>query len=382
MRWPSVALGEVATLDRHVVAPHDIRAGTYYVGLENVRRGGQLTDVATTVEGQIQSAKHRFGPHHVLYGKLRPNLAKFARPDFSGVCSTDILPISPGERLDRDYLAHFPSTPETVAWATSRASGANLPRLSPGQLAECALPLPPMQEQRRIAAVLDRADALRAQRLRSSVLVEQLGRSAFLQAFGDPRANPRNWPIQSLGELSRVIRGASPRPAGDPRYFGGSIPWLKISEVTASRSSHVSMIKEGVTEAGRQRSVLLRAGTLILTNSATVGIPKFLAFDACIHDGFLALLDIDESIHPLYLYYLLLISREHVSSMAPEGTQKNLNTGLAKRISVPVPPRSAQDAFASLLGTLDSSQVAMQRHLDELDSLGGVLRHRAFRGEL
>lgn len=100
----------------------------------------------------------------MLYGKLRPYLSKIARPNFAGVCSTDILPIRPGPSLDRDFLHHYLRLPNMVELANSRAAGANLPRLSPGVLAGFAVPLPPLREQRRIAEVLDRADSLRAQR--------------------------------------------------------------------------------------------------------------------------------------------------------------------------------------------------------------------------
>ncbi|MGB3686302.1 MAG: restriction endonuclease subunit S [Ornithinimicrobium sp.] len=83
----------------------------------------------------------------------------------SGLCSTDTLPVLPTGNVDRDYLAHYLSQQSVVDFATSRASGAILPRLSPAELARFQIPLPPIEERRRIAAILDQADALRVKRM-------------------------------------------------------------------------------------------------------------------------------------------------------------------------------------------------------------------------
>src|SRR5699024_8927654 len=135
MTWPTVALGEVATVDRHGADPSEVPAETPYLGLDNVERGGKIAGWQTVAEAGVTSSKFTFDTGHVLFGKLRPNLGKIACPEFAGVCSTDILPIRPGPRLDRGYLCHFLSQPAMVDLGASRATGANLPRLSPNVLA-------------------------------------------------------------------------------------------------------------------------------------------------------------------------------------------------------------------------------------------------------
>ena len=102
-----VALGEVAKIVRNTVDPDQIPDGTSYVGLEHIGPRGDLAGVQPVANGDLASSKFTFGPNDVLFGKLRPYLAKIARPTFSGVCSTDILPIQAGNALDRAYLAHF-----------------------------------------------------------------------------------------------------------------------------------------------------------------------------------------------------------------------------------------------------------------------------------
>jgi len=164
LEWRKVPLSEIATTDRQAVKPEELLGTELYVGLENITIGGQFENVVTAREADLKSTKFVFTKDHVLYGKLRPYLSKIAAPTFEGICSTDILPIRVGSRLDRRYLLHYLRTPTMVAHATNNAVGAHLPRLNPKTLESFRGPLPSIVEQRRIAAVLDAAEALRAKR--------------------------------------------------------------------------------------------------------------------------------------------------------------------------------------------------------------------------
>ena len=152
--------------------------------------------------------------------------------------------------------------------------------------------------------------------------------------------------------------------------------------MTRSIGRTVTDIREGVTEAGRGKSVYLQAGTLVLTNSATVGIPKILGVGACIHDGFLALLEIDISLDRDFLYGLFEMMRDRLLTLAPEGTQKNLNTKIVKAIEIPIPPIELQREFACRVEAVERLKVSQRAHLVELDALFASLQYRAFRGEL
>lgn len=190
----TVELGTVAKIEREGVKPSSLAPETIYLGLEHIERGGRIIGRDTVGAAELASTKFVFSSEHVLFGKLRPNLGKVSRPDFAGVCSTDILPIRPGARLDRNYLAHYLSQPDLVALAASRTSGANLPRLSPSVLATFPVPLLPLLEQRRIAAILDRADAIRTKRRQVLTHLDELSQSIFQEMFGS-----QTWPSEPLG---------------------------------------------------------------------------------------------------------------------------------------------------------------------------------------
>src|SRR5437763_482049 len=137
---------------------------------------------------------------------------------------------------------------------------------------------------------------------------------------------PRNWTVVALHDLCDVVRGGSPRPMGDPRFFKGSIPFIKISDVTTSDGLHVYDSETKVNEAGAERSRLLRKGELILSNSGTVCVPVFLGVDACIHDGFVAFEGLPASVDRKYLYHFFKYIRPYILDKHKQGvTQVNLN---------------------------------------------------------
>jgi type I restriction enzyme, S subunit len=302
----------------------------------------------------------------------------------TAIISSHLIKVTPDlASVDAHYLEWaLNAAPAVVAQIVRDSRGAIMAGFNTSRLKALAIPLPSLAEQRRIAGILDRADALRSKRRTGLARIDLVGRSIFLDMFGDPWRNSRAWPTAPLGAIARILRGASPRPKGDPRYFGGVVPWLMISDVTSEAGKYVSRTKEGVTEAGRDKSIYLPAGTLVLTNSATVGVPKILGIAACIHDGFLAFTDLDSRIEQDFLYFFLLLMRSRLSALAPEGTQKNLNTGIAKAIRIVLPPRELQRYFGARLAALDQFRVQSNASLSQLDLLFASLQYHAFRGEL
>ena len=232
MKWPTGALDSIAILDRQSIHPSEAEAATPYLGLEHLDGDGGIDYIQTVGSAGLKSNKFRFSDRHVLFGKLRPYLRKIVRPEFSGVCSTDIIPILPKEGVSRDYLFYFLRTPDIVDLATSRCAGANLPRLGPKQLASFQIPLPPLAEQKRIAAILDAADALRAKRREALAQLDTLLQSTFLDIFGDPVTNPKGWEERTLGELAQdsFRNGLSPSTKGT---IDGEV--LTLSAITCGR---------------------------------------------------------------------------------------------------------------------------------------------------
>jgi len=172
---------------------------------------------------------------------------------------------------------------------------------------------------------------------------------------------PKGCTISKINELCDVVRGGSPRPKGDPRYFDGPIPWIKISDATAAQGKYITKTKEGLKEEGISKSRFLKSGTLILTNSATICLPKILKIDGCIHDGFLAFLNLKQQIDQMYLYYYFLMQREKITNEVARGmAQKNLNTSLIGNIEIFYPDIKIQKKIVQkldyILGQLEEKK--------------------------
>ena len=177
--------------------------------------------------------------------------------------------------------------------------------------------------------------------------------------------SPAGWAVCKLGDLMEVVRGASPRPKGDPRYFGGEIPWVTIRDVTSEPGRTLTHTREGVTEAGAQRSRLLPAGTLVLSNRGTVCVPKFLGVAGCIHDGFIAFPELPDGIDPFYVYEFFNWIRPAVINAHRQGvTQVNLNTSIVRDFVVPVAPTLEQrrivNAIETQLSKLDAAVAGLE----------------------
>ncbi|MBM4330371.1 MAG: hypothetical protein FJ117_03940 [Deltaproteobacteria bacterium] len=198
---------------------------------------------------------------------------------------------------------------------------------------------------------------------------------------------PHGWLWASVGEIMEVVRGASPRPKGDPRYFGGNIPWIMISDISREKGKYISKTKDSVTEEGAKRSRLLKAGTLILSNSGTVCVPKILAVDGCIHDGFVAFPELSEKINILYFYHFFDHIRPMIIQENKQGvTQVNLNTDIVKRIPVPFLSFSEQqkiiEEIESRFSMADEVEKIAELTLKQSERLRQSILKIAFEGKL
>ena len=182
------------------------------------------------------------------------------------------------------------------------------------------------------------------------------------------------WKWVHVGDVTEVIRGASPRPKGDPRYFGGAIPWIMISDITRQPGKYLYGTKQGVTEAGAALSRRLPVGSLILSNSGTVCVPKILKIDGCIHDGFVAFPTLQKTVDLNFAYYWFENVRPTIINENRQGvTQVNLNTGIVREMHFPLAPIEEQERivaeiekeFTRLdagLASLKRVQIALRRY--------------------
>jgi type I restriction enzyme S subunit len=266
--------------------------------------------------------------------------------------------------------------------------GSGQPLITGTQIKELLLPFPPEKEQADIANALSDADALinelekliaKKQAIKTATMQQLLtGRTRLPQfALREDGTNkgykqsefgeiPEDWDVFQIGDISEVIRGASPRPKGDKRYYGGKVPRLMVEDVTRD-GKYVTPCVDFLTEAGAKLSRPCAKGTLTLVCSGTVGVPSILAVDACIHDGFLALVKISQKIYTDYLFHYFSTQQEKFNNSATHGgVFTNLTTDGVRQFLVPVPvEKEEQTAIASILSDMDTDIQTLQQRLSK-----------------
>ena len=153
---------------------------------------------------------------------------------------------------------------------------------------------------------------------------------------------PESWVWTTIDELCDVVRGGSPRPAGDEKYYNGAIPFLKVADLTKDDGIYVYKAEYTIKEAGLKKTRLVNEGTLLLTNSgATLGVPKITTFPTTFNDGIAAFLYMNREVQ-LYLYWFIKSKTDSLRKIDQGAAQPNLNTDLIKSIPIPLPPLTEQ----------------------------------------
>ena len=210
--------------------------------------------------------------------------------------------------------------------------------------------LPPLETQEKIARVLSSLDDKIELNNKINQNLEQQAQAIFKSWFVDfePFGGkmPDDLRIGALGEYIEIKRGGSPRPIQNFITDKG-YKWLKISDVTSLQTPFIYDIKESIKESGLNKTVLLKAGTLVLSNSATPGIPKILGIDSCIHDGWLYFPESKFSNE--YLYLLFKSIRKNLVSLGNGSVFTNLKTDILRNYQTVLSSESVLKNFDSIV---------------------------------
>lgn len=264
----------------------------------------------------------------------------------------------------RFYFWALRSSGAFQQWESS-VGGATFRALNLRPLAETRLPHPSFEEQTQIAKFLDyetaKIDALIEKQQQLIALLKEKRQAVISHAVTkglNPDAPmrdsgvewlgevPAHWKVSKFGYVSSVVRGGSPRPAGDPTLFDGDYsPWVTVAEVTKDDEITLTETATFLTKKGSIQCRVFKAGTLLISNSgATLGVPKVLMIDANANDGVVGFEDLRHQRE--FCYYYLSSLTEDLRERIKQGSgQPNLNTDIVKALAVPVPPTDEVDAI-------------------------------------
>lgn len=165
---------------------------------------------------------------------------------------------------------------------------------------------------------------------------------------------PNEWAWIRLNDIASVVRGGSPRPAGDPQFYGGTIPFLKVADVTAAKGMFVERFTSTITEAGLNKTREISTRTVLLTNSgATLGVPAICEFRTTFNDGIAAFIELNDAIFDEYLYLFLKSKTKWLQDIASRGQgQPNLNTEIIRSMWFPLAPVCEQRRIVTRVSEL------------------------------
>lgn len=265
-----------------------------------------------------------------------------------------------------------------------KARGATFKQVNRADIGELRLALPPLDEQRRIAAILDQAEELRAKRRAAITLLDQLPQAIFLEMFGDPVTNPKGWPVVRIGDLLESANYGTSGKAGPV----GAWPVLRMGNLTAEGHFDFADLKYIELAPHEIPKYTVRKGDILFnrTNSADlVGkTALYTAEDPAAYAGYLVRLRVNERANSEFMaaFMNLGYTKRVLRGMAKSIVgMANINAKEVQTIAIPQPPIELQTRFAERVHVIRNAKTAHQSALVELDILFASLQHSVFGGQ-
>ena len=290
--------------------------------------------------------------------------------------------LRPRKYVDIRFLHRVLENYDVTPWIT----GSTRAKLTKGAAAKIEIPLPPLAEQKRIAAILDKADAIRRKLQQSLRLSDDFLRSVFLNMFGDPVANPKGWPTVTIRDLLVATAYGTSKKASEAE---GQFPCLRMNNITYSGGWNFTSLKYVDLDKNEQSKNLVHAGQLLFnrTNSKEL-VGKTAVYrrkEPMAFAGYLVRGTANDESDTEYISAFLNLPHgkailqgmcKNIIGMA------NINAEEFKSIRIAKPPVTLQKRFAKIVISTEQKKETLQKFLTESESLFSSLQQRAFRGEL
>ncbi|TFD48557.1 restriction endonuclease subunit S [Cryobacterium sp. Hh11] len=399
MTWPTARLDEIAEIvggstprtgvaaywngDIPWVTPADLSSlSGHYIG---------ETPRMVTAEGLSNSGSKLLAAGSVLFSSRAPigHVAINSVPMATNQGFKSLVPDQ--TRADAKYLYWWLRANKT--YLQSLGNGATFKEVSKAIVSRVEVPLPPLAEQRRIAAILDQADELRTKRRRALTLLDELADSLFVDMFGDPVQNERGWPLAVMDEILDGIDSGTSPVCQDRRATDGEWGVLKLGAISTGeylpRGNNKALlpnatpnrqheVKVGDVLFSRKNTMDLVGASVFVGETPTQMLLPDLMFRLVLHQAV--------AIEAVFLQRMLaqLSMRDRIRRLASgsAASMSNISKSKLLGLKVPVPPQTLQQEFVERAAVLESARQTVLSEKSLLDELFASLQHRAFRGEL
>lgn len=262
-------------------------------------------------------------------------------------------------------------------------SGTGQPFIKPSDVKTHRVFLPPLPEQRRIAEILDKADALRAKRRAALAQLDTLTQSIFLDMFGDPATNPRGWPVKRIEDAAQIVSGATPRTDAE-EFWDGDVNWVTPKELSGLEGIYIGATERRITEAGLRSCAasVLPVGSVLFSSRAPIGHTAICSAPMATNQGFKSFILLEGTLNAHFLLVWLRLRRAYLEGLGTGATFKEVSKAVVARIELAVPPFDLQASFADIVIGIERLRTGQRQARTEGDKFFASLQSRAFRGEL
>ena len=387
--WPTVKLGDCASLVGDRVDP--AHCGELpYIGLEHIGQG-TLSLLGNGTAADVESTKTAFRAGDILFGKLRPYFRKVVRPDFDGICSTDIWAVRPKAGVDAGFLFYLMASEAFVDFASQGSEGTRMPRAKWDHVANYPVRLPPMIEQRAIARTLDtlsdKIELNRSMMKTSEEVLRTLFKawfvdSAALRLDGGKDQNAAAWSVKPIDALCRIVGGTTPSTRVDEYWRDGLHCWATPRDLARLTTEVLIDTDRKVTDAGLQKigSGLLPQGSVLMSSRAPIGHLAVSDVPVCVNQGFIALVP-HEGISSYFLLNWCRFHLQDILNVANGSTFLEVSKRDFRKLQVMVPSDAAMSNFRSVANRVHTRVAGATRESMMLVRLRDGLLPRLLSGE-
>lgn len=359
-KWEKVRLGEVAPI---IQSDFEQNKEKYWLlNLDVIEPDtGEIHEFLYVEPSEIGNSTIKFDDKNVLYSKLRPYLNKVVLPQGCGFATSEILPLRPDHgRLIRDYLCSFLRSKNFVSYISSKVSGAKMPRVMMKEFRDYLIPLPPLDEQRRIAKTLDAAADLLRLRKQQLAELDALVKSRFIEMFGDPVTNPKGWEIANWQDVFDTTTG---KLDSNAMVAQGEYPFFTCAK-------EIYWINDYAFDC---EALLLAGNNAAGKYDVKYYCGKFNAYQRTY------VLQLKKLNHKYELFKLQLEGKLLYLQQQSKGTNtRYLTLGVLNRLNFLIPPISLQNQFADFVQQVEASKALVQQSINDTQTLFDSLMSEYF----
>lgn len=338
-KWPMVELGDNKYFTIESGGTPDSKNTQYWDGkvawatLVDLPQENRITHIQSTkrtiTESGLKNSSAKLLPVNSVLVSSRASIGRIAINEIPVATNQGFknIIIKDFETVNPVYLANILIT--KVDEMLALGSGGTFKEVSKTSFSKIKIPLPPIEIQKEIVGQIEGYQKIVS------------GAKQVVDVWRPSIKVNSDWQKVSVKEICTLVRGSSPRPKGDKRYYGGPIPRLMISDITRD-GMYTTPSTDSLTKDGAKLSRPMNKGDVIMAVSGNPGLPTILTVDACIHDGFVGFRNLSNQVLPEYLYYVLLIQKDENNSQSVGAVFKNLTTDQIKELKIPIPPINVQ----------------------------------------